>query len=131
MDAKDFAPFERLLDDLRAEQPYEPGNVPNEHYLRPLGAVPVAGFPRAADDLSVLYTSAYRLDCKRAMRWFVDRVLADLPEGKHHLAHGITYQAAKTELQRPLRSPEHRLLSEATRDWIVAHEAKQAAEARR
>ncbi len=126
MNAKDFAPFERLLDDLRASQPEEPGNTANG-YRRPLGAVPVAGFPRAADDTSVLYTSAYRLDCKGAMRCFVDRVLVDLPEGKHHLAHGITYQAAKAELQRPLRSPEHRLLSEATRDWIVARETLQRA----
>ncbi len=125
MNANDFAPFERLLDDLRASQPEEPGNTANG-YRRPLGAVPVAGFPRAADDTSVLYTSAYRLDCKQAMRVWVNRNLSELPADKSHLAHGIVYQAAKAELCRPLRSPEHRLLSEATRDWIVAREAMQA-----
>ncbi len=121
MNAKDFAPFERMLTDLLTEQPTEPGN----DYPRPLGAPPVdpPAFPRASDDVSILYTSAYRLDCKQAMRAWVNRNLTDLPADKSHLAHGIVYQAAKAELCRPLRSPEHRLLSEATRDWIVAREA--------
>ncbi len=111
MRADDFAPFERLLTDLRAAEP--------------------ASFPRASDDVSILYTSAYRLECKHAMRAWVNLNLCDLPADKSHLAHGIVYQAAKAELCRPLRSPEHRLLSEATRDWIVAREAMQAAGAQR
>jgi hypothetical protein len=97
------------------------------NHILPVGAPPVAptNFPRSADDLSLTYMTSYRVDHKTTMRAFVDRVLTDLPADKAHLAHGIAYEAAKAELKRPLRTPEHRLLAEATRDWITAHETLQ------
>lgn len=104
-----------------------------DHAL-PLGAPPAdrSAFPRSRDDLTLEYLTRYRVDHKTTMRAFVDRVLADLPADKAHLAHGIAYEAAKAEVKRPLRTPEHRLLAEATRDWIYAHETIQKlAEARR
>lgn len=97
------------------------------NHALPMGAPPVAptSFPRSADDLSLAYMTSYRVDHKTTMRAFVDRVLTDLPADKAHLAHGIAYEFAKAELNRPLRTPEHRLLGEATRDWINAHETLQ------
>ncbi len=126
MNAKDFAPFERMLTDLRAGQPDEPGNTANG-YPRPLGVSPPM-FPRSSDDGSLDYMTSYRVDHKQTMRRWVDHALVGLPADKHHLAHGITYQAAKAELNRPLRKPEHKLLAEATRDWL---DARALVEARR
>lgn len=112
----------------RAEYPSPAGSAPFDPAFP--AALPPA-FPRSEDRLTLDYLSAYRVDCQRLMARWVDRVLADLPAEKADLAHGIVYQSAKAELERPLRTAEYRLLSETTRDWINAHENKQAAEAGR
>lgn len=94
----------------------------NMNHVRPLGAVPVTPFPRSADNLTFAYMASYRVDHMDTMRTWVDRALVGLPNEKHELAHGIAYQAAKAEIGRALRTPESRLLSEATRDWLNARE---------
>src|SRR4051812_36451543 len=102
--------MEALRNSLRADHP----EAPDSDFRRPLGAPPVerVTFPRSRDDLTLDYMTRYRVDHQATMRAFVDRVLADLPAKKDHLAHGIAYEAAKAELKRPLRTPEHRLLAE-------------------
>jgi len=96
-------------------------SAPRMDFVRPLGAGCIA-FPRSADDLTLGYMTSYRVDHKDTMREWVDQQLADLPDDKADHAHGVAYQNAKAEIGRPLRTPESKLLSEATRDWINQRE---------
>ncbi len=121
MRADDFAPFERLLSDLRTEQLHEPGNA----YPRPLGAIPAATFPRAAAIRDPRYINAYRIDSKQAMRRWLAQTLDTHEIATLGDAMNFAAKAAWTELQRELHDAESSLLVSVIRDYYVAHLALQ------
>ncbi len=118
MRADDFAPFERMLADLRIAQPDERGN----DYVRPMGAVPVEppNFPRASDDESIPYLIQYRRDSRPLFfDWLRDRL------GETEFADATDVRKcaklrAEDEMNRPLKEFELIVLNSVSRDFFYA-----------
>ncbi len=125
MRADDFAPFERMLADLRIAQPDERGN----DYVRPMGAVPVEPptFPQASDDDSIPALIEYRKTSRPAFfDWLRDRL------GETEFADATDVRKcaklrAEDEMNRPLKEFELIVLNSVSRDYYYARTAGRAA----